>query len=63
MNAVLVVSADGTNLETTTGKLGGSTGANGTQDIYVGGTLTVGATQASGTYTVANGITVTVDYN
>lgn len=63
MLAALVVSAGGTNAETTTGLLGGTSGSSGTQDIYVGGTLTVSATQTSGSYQVANGITISVDYN
>jgi Mat/Ecp fimbriae major subunit len=38
--------------------------ASGDEDIYVGGTLTVDAAQASGTYaTAADAITITVNYN
>lgn len=39
----------------------GTLSAAGTQSIYVGGTLTVGATQASGTYT--GSVKVQVEYN
>ena len=35
----------------------------GVQDISVGGTLNVGINQAAGTYTNANAITVTINYN
>jgi hypothetical protein len=38
-------------------------GTTGTQNIYVGATLTVGANQAPGTYTNATAFTVTVNYN
>jgi len=37
--------------------------ASGTQDVYVGGTLAVGALQAAGTYTNASDLFVTVNYN
>lgn len=64
MNALLVVStAAGSGVETAAGTISGATGTNGTQDIYVGGTLTVGASQAAGLYTITNGITLTVNYN
>ncbi len=43
--------------EVTTGTLG----TGGTQSIYLGGTLTVGASQTPGTYT--GNVTVTVEYN
>lgn len=63
MNAVLVVSAAGTGAETTTGTISGSTGTDGTQVIYVGGTLTVPGAQAAGLYTNVGGISLTVNYN
>lgn len=37
--------------------------ATGVQDISIGGTLSVGVNQAAGTYTNANAITVTINYN
>ena len=58
MSATLVASAGGTNAATATGTL-----ASGTQDIYVGGTLTVANAQPSGVYTAANAIEITVAYN
>jgi hypothetical protein len=36
---------------------------SGTQTLTVGGTLTVAASQAAGLYTLANGLSVTVNYN
>jgi Domain of unknown function (DUF4402) len=42
---------------------GGALGANGTQTIYVGATLQVGAGQFPGTYTNSTGFPVTVNYN
>lgn len=45
----------------TTGNVTTGTLTSGAQSIYVGGTLTVGATQVAGTYTGA--VTVTVEYN
>jgi len=48
-----------TSTPTSTGTLNGS----GTQTLTVGGTLHVGAGQASGTYTSATPFTVTVNYN
>ncbi|MCW3110720.1 MAG: hypothetical protein JWQ09_5226 [Segetibacter sp.] len=58
MSATIIASADGTNASTATGTL-----ASGTQDIYVGGTLTVANAQAAGVYTAANAIEITVAYN
>jgi hypothetical protein len=64
MNALLVVStAAGAGAETVTGLISGVTGTDGTQIIYVGGTLTVGAAQAAGLYTNTAGISLTVNYN
>jgi len=64
MNALLVVStAAAAGVESTTGTISGATGADGTQVIYVGGTLTVGGSQASGLYTNTGGISLTVNYN
>lgn len=64
MNVDLVVSADGAaGVESVAGLLGGTTGANGFQKIFVGGTLTVAASQAAGTYQNNGGIVITVDYN
>ncbi|HTF30828.1 MAG TPA: DUF4402 domain-containing protein [Flavitalea sp.] len=64
MNALLVVStAAGAGVETPTGTISGATGTDGTQIIYVGGTLTVGASQAAGLYTNPGGISLTVNYN
>ena len=48
-----------TSFPSTTGTLA----ANGTQDLKVGATLNVTAAQASGTYTNATGVPVTVNYN
>jgi hypothetical protein len=62
MSASLKVSAGGTDAETTSGRLSGTTGTSGTQEIFIGGTLTVAAAQAAGTYTSGN-ITITVAYN
>jgi spore coat protein U-like protein len=46
----------------TSGKVtSGTLGTTGAQSIYVGGTLTVGATQAAGTYT--GSVKVQVEYN
>lgn len=50
-----------TTTPTPTGTLSGSTGTSGTQIVYIGATLTVAASQATGLYTGA--YTVTVDYN
>jgi hypothetical protein len=47
-----------TSTPTATGSL-----ATGTEDIFVGGTLNVAAAQASGLYTNASGLVVTVNYN
>lgn len=64
MNALLVVStAAAGGVESTTGTISGSTGTDGTQVVYVGGTLTVGASQAAGLYTNTGGISLTVNYN
>lgn len=64
MNATLIVStAAGSGSETTTGLLSGSAGATGTQDVFVGGQLTVGAAQAAGLYSNTGGISLTVNYN
>ena len=64
MNATLVVStAAGAGAETTTGTISGATGTDGTEVIYVGGTLTVGGAQAAGLYTNTGGISLTVNYN
>jgi hypothetical protein len=64
MDALLVVAtAAAAGVESTTGTISGSTGTDGTQVIYVGGTLTVGASQAAGTYTNTGGISLTVNYN
>ena len=48
-----------TSFPSTTGTLA----TNGTQDLKVGATLNVTAAQASGTYTNATGVPVTVNYN
>lgn len=45
----------------TSGNVASGTLTGGAQSIYVGGTLTVGASQVAGTYT--GNITVTVEYN
>lgn len=58
MTVSLLVSADGTNSETTEGTL-----TSGSQDIYVGGTLTVANAQAAGQYTAADAIEIMVAYN
>ena len=59
MTATIIASADGTGLNTTSGTLA----AGGTQDIYVGGTLTVATAQAPGVYEATNAIEITVAYN
>ena len=53
--------SDLTGSNVTTGNVSSGTLSSGVQSIFVGGTLTVGATQAAGTYTGA--VTVTVEYN
>jgi hypothetical protein len=64
MNALLVVStAANAGVESTTGTISGTTGTDGTEVIYVGGTLTVGAAQAAGLYVNVGGISLTVNYN
>lgn len=55
ISAIVSNPAEGVN----TGLLSGA----GTQDISLGGTLNVGANQPAGTYTNANAITVTINYN
>ena len=58
----LVTTSDLTGGNVTTGNVAtGTLTAGGTQSIFVGGTLTVGATQVAGTYTGA--VTITVEYN
>ena len=58
MSATIVASAGGTNAATATGTL-----SSGTQDIFVGGTLTVASAQTAGVYTAASAIEITVAYN
>lgn len=53
--------SDLTGANVTVGNVATGTLTSGAQSIYVGGTLTVGATQAAGNYTGA--VTVTVEYN
>ena len=48
---------------TSTPSATGTLSSGGTQDLTVGATLTVAAAQASGTYTNATGVPVTVNYN
>lgn len=43
--------------------LGGTLDGTGAQDVYLGGTLNVAGGQASGSYTNATAVTVTVNYN
>ncbi|MHB1053869.1 MAG: DUF4402 domain-containing protein [Thiobacillus sp.] len=57
----LAKTSDLTGANVTTGNVATGTLTSGAQSIYVGGTLTVGATQVAGTYTGA--VTVTVEYN
>lgn len=58
----LAKTSDLTGANVTTGNVtAGTLAAGGTQSIYVGGTLTVGAAQPAGTYT--GNVTVTVEYN
>ena len=58
----LAKTSDPTGANVTTGTVAaGTLSAGGTQSIYVGGTLTVGAAQPAGVYTGA--VTVTVEYN
>lgn len=57
----LAKTSDLTGANVTTGNVATGTLTSGAQSIYVGGTLTVGATQAAGEYTGA--VTVTVEYN
>ncbi|MDO8699104.1 MAG: DUF4402 domain-containing protein [Rhodoferax sp.] len=57
----LAKTSDLTGANVTTGNVATGTLTSGVQSIYVGGTLTVGATQVAGTYTGA--VTVTVEYN
>ena len=58
----LVTTSDLTGGNVTTGNVAtGTLTAGGTQSIFVGGTLTVSATQVAGTYTGA--VTLTVEYN
>lgn len=58
----LAKTSDLTGANVTTGNAAtGTLGAGSAQSIFVGGTLTVGATQAAGVYTGA--VTVTVEYN
>ena len=58
----LAKTSDLTGANVTTGNVAsGTLTAGGTQSIFVGGALTVGATQAAGVYTGA--VTVTVEYN
>lgn len=58
----LATFSDLTAANATTGNVtSGTLSAGGTQSIYIGGTLTVGATQAAGAYT--GNISVTVEYN
>jgi spore coat protein U-like protein len=53
----------GTFTSTPTVAAGGTLDGTGAQTIYVGGTLSVGANQAPGTYSNATAFTVTVNYN
>ncbi len=58
----LAKTSDLTGANVTTGNVAtGTLSGSGAETIYVGGTLTVGATQAAGVYTGA--VTVTVEYN
>lgn len=57
----LAKTSDLTGANVTTGNVATGTLTTGAQSIYVGGTLTVSATQAAGDYTGA--VTVTVEYN
>jgi spore coat protein U-like protein len=58
----LTVFSDLTGGGATTGEVSsGTLSTGGTQSIYLGGKLTVGATQVAGTYT--GDVTVTVEYN
>lgn len=58
----LATTSDLTGGNVTTGNVAtGTLTTGGTQSIFVGGTLTVGANQVAGTYTGA--VTVTVEYN
>jgi len=57
----LAKTSDLTGANVTTGNVSTGTLNSGAQSVYVGGTLTVGAAQAAGTYTGA--VTVTVEYN
>ncbi|MCK2149276.1 DUF4402 domain-containing protein [Marinobacter alexandrii] len=58
----LTVFSDLTGGGATTGAASsGTLSAGGTQSVYLGGTLTVGATQVAGTYT--GDVTITVEYN
>ena len=57
----LAKTSDLTGANVTSGNVATGTLTTGAQSIYVGGTLTVGATQAAGDYTGA--VTVTVEYN
>lgn len=57
----LAKTSDLTGANVTSGNVSSGTLSSGAQSIYVGGTLTVGASQAAGTYTGA--VTVTVEYN
>ena len=69
MSALLVVSttanagAETTPGPGTSGTLTNTTGTDGTNVIYVGGTLTVGAAQGAGVYNNTGGISITVNYN
>lgn len=57
----LAKTSDLTGANVTSGNVSSGTLTFGLQSIYVGGTLTVGASQAAGTYTGA--VTVAVEYN
>lgn len=57
----LAICSDLTAAGTTTGTVATGTLTAGAQSIYVGGTLTVGATQVAGAYT--GNVIVTVEYN
>ena len=57
----LAKTSDLTGSNVTTGNVSTGTLSSGAQSIYIGGTLTVGASQVAGTYTGA--VTVTVEYN